>query len=829
MALTNTNVGTLYQGNGVTTTFAIPATVIQSASSEIFVIERDETVPDVPVETILTIGAMNDYTIVGSNVVMNVAPTADTKILVVRIVTFTQPTDYTETSAFPVNTAELTWDKITAMAQYLNWLVAKCIKMQLTQDITGLNLTLPPPSAGQAIGWNDDEDGFVNMDVIVAPTGADVTFDDATAMLGAATLQQAIDVLDANVDNHIADATDAHDASAISNSPTGNLVATNVQTALNELQTELDTATAHISDNSAAHAATAIAVTPAGNLSSTNVQSALEELQTQLDGTGGSSADLITYDNATSGLTATDVQAAIDELETLVGGGGGTAAGTTYDNTTSLLAATDVQEAVDELDGNIDAHVGDTSGAHAASAIANTPSGNLSSTTVQAALNELQNDIDALTGGAAGPASGITYDNMASGLTANDVQEALDEIDAKVDAHIADTTAAHAASAISNTASGNLVATNVQTALNELQTELDAATAHISDTTAAHAASSISNTPSGNLSATDAQAAFNELQTELDAATAHISDSTAAHAASAIGFTPAGNTSSTTVQAAIEELQTEIDGLGGGSSLNGDNVDSYTAAQTLSNSNDYVLVSASSANYDISLPTAVGREGKIFYIRRTNSNFSYVITINPNGSETINTGGGTVLTVPMHTIGETWILVSDGANWQTIDHITEIPVGSGVASTIGLCDTGGAAPGKGTVVKDKVWYERRGEFAYFTFIFQKSAGGSAGSGAYLLTLPDSLAADTTFHSVNTVTGDIASSFGSLGSWSGNNGTSNNGNGDVILYDSTRVKFAGGYIGGTQAAQWNSGLSLNMGNGTINFQAVWKVKINGWVA
>jgi hypothetical protein len=46
------------------------------------------------------------------------------------------------------------------------------------------------------------------------------------------------------------------------------------------------------------------------------------------------------------------------------------------------------------LQSNIDAHINDTSAAHAASAVSNTPSGNLASTDVQAALNELQSDID---------------------------------------------------------------------------------------------------------------------------------------------------------------------------------------------------------------------------------------------------------------------------------------------------------------------------------------------------------------------------------------------------------------------------------------------------
>ena len=39
-------------------------------------------------------------------------------------------------------------------------------------------------------------------------------------------------------------------------------------------------------------------------------------------------------------------------------------------------------------------HINDTSGAHAASAISNTPSGNLAATNVQTAVNELQSDID---------------------------------------------------------------------------------------------------------------------------------------------------------------------------------------------------------------------------------------------------------------------------------------------------------------------------------------------------------------------------------------------------------------------------------------------------
>lgn len=56
--------------------------------------------------------------------------------------------------------------------------------------------------------------------------------------------------------------------------------------------------------------------TPSGNLVATNVQDALNELQTELDAqTDDQTAAEVSYNNATSGLTATDAQAAIDELE----------------------------------------------------------------------------------------------------------------------------------------------------------------------------------------------------------------------------------------------------------------------------------------------------------------------------------------------------------------------------------------------------------------------------------------------------------------------------------------------------------------------------------
>ena len=85
---------------------------------------------------------------------------------------------------------------------------------------------------------------------------------------------------DANLQAHINDAIDAHDASAISNIPFGTISSTDVQSAINELDGDIQ---GHINDMIDAHDASAISVIPTGNLLSDNVQDALVELQLEND------------------------------------------------------------------------------------------------------------------------------------------------------------------------------------------------------------------------------------------------------------------------------------------------------------------------------------------------------------------------------------------------------------------------------------------------------------------------------------------------------------------------------------------------------------------
>lgn len=100
----------------------------------------------------------------------------------------------------------------------------------------------------------------------------------------------------AELDAHLNDTSDAHDASAISFSATGNVAATDVQAAIAELDTEKATTgsvttvandlAAHLADTTDAHDASAISFSPTGTIAATDVQSAIAEVAAEASAGG---------------------------------------------------------------------------------------------------------------------------------------------------------------------------------------------------------------------------------------------------------------------------------------------------------------------------------------------------------------------------------------------------------------------------------------------------------------------------------------------------------------------------------------------------------------
>ncbi len=159
---------------------------------------------------------------------------------------------------------------------------------------------------------------------IITGTGAAVTVvsgSSVSLIYSTATSRWSIPNNTTALNNHLVNAVDAHDASAISNIPSGNLAATEVQAALNELQTDIDTRatstalTTHINNITGAHAASAISNTPSGNLAATQVQAALNELQSDID-----TRLLATGGTFTSGSIVTPVRSDVkqDTLANLI-------------------------------------------------------------------------------------------------------------------------------------------------------------------------------------------------------------------------------------------------------------------------------------------------------------------------------------------------------------------------------------------------------------------------------------------------------------------------------------------------------------------------------
>lgn len=119
---------------------------------------------------------------------------------------------------------------------------------------------------------------------------------DSAADFTATDVEGALAELQSRAEDHLADTTDAHAASTITNTPAGTIAATNVQAALNELDSEKATTgsvstvasdlSAHLGDATDAHDASAISILDVGNdFTAINVEDALIELQAEKEPT----------------------------------------------------------------------------------------------------------------------------------------------------------------------------------------------------------------------------------------------------------------------------------------------------------------------------------------------------------------------------------------------------------------------------------------------------------------------------------------------------------------------------------------------------------------
>lgn len=202
---------------------------------------------------------------------------------------------------------------------------------------------LPSALAVKTALEGQNEASEINYDPSANPetsaTDVQAALDDTGIASQAAA--DAADAAQTTADDHIADAADAHTASAITNVPAGNLAATEVQAALNELQTDVDSRaldsalTDHLNDAVDAHDASAISYDNASSgLAATEAQAAIDEVEARLDTTEGvatgAAADLVTHEaeTTTHGVTGNIVGTSDVQVITLKDIDGGTATDT---------------------------------------------------------------------------------------------------------------------------------------------------------------------------------------------------------------------------------------------------------------------------------------------------------------------------------------------------------------------------------------------------------------------------------------------------------------------------------------------------------------------
>ncbi|MBW3544549.1 MAG: hypothetical protein KY428_02930, partial [Bacteroidetes bacterium] len=304
---------------------------------------------------------------------------------------------------------------------------------------------------------------------------SEISYSNTTSGLAATTAQAAIDEVDANSDAHIA-STAAHGA-------TGAVVGTtNTQTLSNKTL-----------DNSS------VITVKDANLTIQDDVDATKQVKIQASGlTTGTTRTFsapdadgtLVLDTNTQTVTNKTIVAASNTITTAASGN---------------LAATELNAALSELQSDIDtrtttttfnAHLSDTADAHDASAISTTA--------------------------IAGVAGGVASDVQA---VSADLKSQIDTNSTNLTNHLNDTADAHDASAISTTAIAGVaggVASEVQAVVADLKTQIDtkasttALNDHLADTTDAHDASAISVVASGNLAATEVQAALDEHQADID-------------------------------------------------------------------------------------------------------------------------------------------------------------------------------------------------------------------------------------------------------------------------------------------------------------------------
>lgn len=179
MTVSSTTTKVTYSGDGSTLVF--PYTFKIFAASDLVVTQVDSS----DVETVLVLNSQ--YTVSGvgdaggGNVTLTItAPSATDTLVIQRVLSITQGTDYVENDPFPANSHENALDRLTFICQQLQ----EQLNRVLIQPITiSTQITFPSPEASKVIAWNSGATALENITVGSGSTLPNITGGDALKLV----------------------------------------------------------------------------------------------------------------------------------------------------------------------------------------------------------------------------------------------------------------------------------------------------------------------------------------------------------------------------------------------------------------------------------------------------------------------------------------------------------------------------------------------------------------------------------------------------------------------------------------------------------------------
>lgn len=247
------------------------------------------------------------------------------------------------------------------------------------------------------------------------------------------------------------------------------------------------------------------------------------------------------------------------------------------------------------------------------------------------------------------------------------------------------------------------------------------------------------------------------------------------------------------------------------------NISSQTTTYTVVPTVGMVLADATASAFTVTLYTAVGHTGLVVRVKKTDAFITNIVTIATTGGQTIDGLSG----YSLNTQNEYVDLVSDGANWQIIEHYIDSSWKSAGTTTItGV--TSNPTKGSGTTV-DNMYYRRVGDSAEVRMEYRHTSAGTAGSGNYLYLIPTDLVIDTAKVQVYATSGSGHSTFtNTVGTGTASDNGSLNSSGSVVVYDTTHVRVY------SPSSNEYIGASVNPMSATVwSTTLCFMVPISGW--